>query len=84
MEVPKLMEILSEADNAKHDTFRKETPIQTMMNIHSRAAQEESADPMRIAALVSRAKDADYLEKCKHWAAFVAKYSGGKDAHLLQ
>ncbi len=34
---PELMRLLSEADNAKHDTFRKETRLQTMLNIHARA-----------------------------------------------
>ena len=33
---PGLMELLAEADNAKHDTFRKETVCQTMFNIHRR------------------------------------------------
>ena len=35
-----LMELLAEADNAKHDTFRKETPLQTMFNIHARACSQ--------------------------------------------
>ena len=33
---PKLMQVLSEADNANHATYRKETALQTMMNLHNR------------------------------------------------
>ena len=36
---PTLMSVLSEADNAKHSTYRRETALQTMMNLHKRIVQ---------------------------------------------
>ena len=36
---PTLMGIISEADNAKHDTYRQETPLQIMLNLHARIVQ---------------------------------------------
>ena len=35
---PGLMEVLAEADNAKHDNVQVETPLQCMLNIHRRIA----------------------------------------------
>jgi hypothetical protein len=83
---PKLMEILSEADNNKHDTFRKESPMTTMLNIHARAKmwpQGETIDYVKIASQVSRAHKEEYREDCKHYAAFVENWSGGKEGTLL-
>ena len=81
---PRLMEVLSEADNAKHDSFRKETPVQAMFNIHRRALAEiGDIDYHKIGKLVSRAHGEAFAKDCEHYSAFVAVYSGGKDALLL-
>ena len=40
-----LMEVLSEADNAKHDSYRRESPLSVMLEIHKRAcAKGEDVD----------------------------------------
>ena len=41
---PTLMSVLSEADNAKHSTYRRETALQTMMNLHKRIVQAVDDD----------------------------------------
>ena len=84
-ECPKILEILSEADNAKHDSYRKETPIQCMFNIHRRASvmQGENVDYQLIAVRVSRAKDEEYQKAAKFYAKFVEAWSGGQSGVLL-
>ena len=85
MECPSLMDVLSEADNAKHDTFRKESALQTLFNIHQRCMTHEDADPKRIGQLVARSKDAgDFKNLVGNLIDFVMNFSGGKQPHLLQ
>ena len=38
---PRLLDMLAEADNAKHKNAAADSPLQMMMNIHRRATQEE-------------------------------------------
>ena len=39
---PQLMSVLSEADNASHDTYRQETWLQQLLSIHARARQVDA------------------------------------------
>ena len=84
---PKLMETLSEADNAKHDSFRKETAMQAMFNIHARAVAcgaESDEDYSRIARLAARGHSAEFATAISHYCEYVRQYSGGKDGALLK
>ena len=36
--------LLSKADNAKHTVYCRESPMQTMLNIHRRAISEGASD----------------------------------------
>ena len=78
------MEVLSEADNAKHDSYRRESPLSVMLAIHQRAcAKGEDVDYEKIAKVVSRGKTADFVDDCRRYAKFVANYSSGPDGCLL-
>lgn len=83
---PALMRILSEADNAKHTVYNKETPLQTMFHIHRRAIErnaktdEEWAD---IAKTCSRGLGSDNATAIVDQALFVKSCSGGVDKPFL-
>ena len=49
-----LMEVISEADNAKHDSYRRESPLSVMLAIHKRAcAKGEEVDYDKFVKCVS-------------------------------
>ncbi len=81
---PKLMEILAEADNAKHDTFRKESHLQIMSNLHRRSVATPLVPMERLMLLVGRAHCDDFKEVMPPLAEFVQNYSGGDEGKLLK
>ncbi len=86
-ECPLLMETLSEAQNAEHDTFRKETTWQTMLNIHGKAKRlnaQTAEDWARVLIIVCRGHDQEFAQSAAHLCAFVQAYSGGDDPVFLR
>ena len=83
---PRMMRILSEADNAKHSNDQKQTPIQTMFNIHRRATGQKAgtdAEWAQVVQQVSRSQDDAFLLDAKCYADFVREYSGGVSPTIL-
>lgn len=83
---PGLMALLSEADNAKHDTFRKESSIETLFNIHRRAMQMKAKtekDFLKVADVVSRGHNSTFKKDVQLYSEFVRAYSGGETKIFL-
>ena len=83
---PELMRILSEADNAKHSNFQKESSLQAMLNIHRRAVNQNAKtkeDLERIARAVSRGQGPGFLKDALCYAKFVQVYGGGENKDSL-
>ena len=83
---PDLLRVLSEADNAKHGNFQKETAMQTMKNIHRRAIARNAkthAEWHAVVVVVSRSHDDEFVKTASCYADFVKQYSGGTEAPIL-
>lgn len=83
---PRMLEVLSQADNAKHTNAQKETATQTMLNLHRQAVLKNAttdADWAKIAKQAARAHNKEFVQAAEHYAAFVRQYSGGKHPVIL-
>ena len=77
--VPRLLELLSEVDNAKHDTFRQEGPVETMLHVHQRAKRMNAQTDEQFAQVivaVSRGHKESFRVTVDHIAQYVCKYAG--------
>ena len=86
--VPDVMRILSEGDNAKHDSFQKESFVQTMHNIHRRIQNLRPSTDLhfsRIAMQVSRARSGSHhVEAALAYTEFVRHYAGQRKGLLCE
>ena len=83
---PALMRILSQADNAKHTVYCRESPMQTFLNIHRRAVAENATTQeqwTKIANACARGLGQEYIEDVKAQCFFVEVLSGGVTAKNL-
>ena len=83
---PALMRILSEADNAKHSNYQKESALQTMMNIHRRAVSTSAKTESEfnaIARAVSRGHGPEFTKAAKSYTNLARRYGGGENKDLL-
>ena len=83
---PKLMRILSEADNAKHDNNQKESQLQTMLNVHRRALELGAStddDFKDVAKRVARGHGPEFTHDVACYCDFVRQYSGGPSKPFL-
>ena len=83
---PKLLRVLSEADNAKHSNYQKETWLQTMFNAHDRSVQANAKtedDFKRIGKQVARSHPVESQQDVESMTDFVRLWSGGKDKEFL-
>ena len=83
---PKLLRVLSEADNAKHSNYQKETWLQTMFNAHDRSVQANAKtadDFKRIGKQVARSHPVESQQDVENMTEFVRLWSGGKDKEFL-
>lgn len=83
---PLLMETLSEGHNAEHDAFQKETPLQTMYNLHGKAIRlnaRTDEEWKHVHSLVCRGHDEEFAKTVSHWTEFVKKYAGGEKPIFL-
>ena len=81
------MSILSEAANADHDTYRKQTAMQVMLAIHRRALDSRAVtdeDFQAVCKSVGRANGHEFAEKVSFYGDFVRQYSGGTTPILLR
>ena len=83
---PKLMSILSEADNCKHDTYRQVTTLQTLFNIHKKyiyLKPNTDEDVAKMCKQVARGRDPLFAASVPKYSDFVMKWSGGADKIFL-
>ena len=84
--VPQLMRVLSQADNAKHTLYCKESPIQTMLGIHRRAlaaGAKSKEDWDRIAKACAQGFWEEFLPDVRAQCSFVEVLAGGPSACYL-
>ena len=83
---PRLMEILSVTGNASHGAARVQTALQACRRVFS-LATSMSAEPAdywdNVARAASIGMPPGYLVDAQAYCAFVKRWAGGKDGHVL-
>ena len=84
---PKLLVVLSEADNAKHSNYQRETWLQTMFNAHDRSLKANATtegDFKKIGRQVARSHPVEAQDDVEAMTEFVRLWSGGRDREFLE